>query len=351
MYYLTMIIPAFNCEDCIDDSINSVINQTIGFENIELIIVDDCSTDNTREIIKDYEKRYPNIKGIFLRKNNGVAGIPRNIGIKNASSKYLMFMDADDEYEKNACEIFYNKFVETNADFIFSNWLQVADNNITKSTHNYLRETKEYPFNNGENVKEWFKYFHRGGMSASIFNKEFILNNNIKCHKELGEDGYFILNALLDAKKIVFINYCSYYNKLRDNSENQSVTNIRTEKMFNSRLKSVYLFNELLDKYGVDDKNCILNSEVMILSLLAYTIDPSIKNKKRKEFFIKINNLEKEFDIKKFDDLIPNILNFFIVNEFYLIAILISRILGYIFNKPNLLRTLRNIVYTMSNSK
>ena len=117
MYYLTMIIPVFNSDDCLDVAVNSVINQTIGFENIELIIVDDCSTDNTRDMIKDYEEKYPNIKGIFLHKNNGGAGIPRNIGIKDASSKYLMFMDADDEYEKDACEIFYNKIVKRETGF------------------------------------------------------------------------------------------------------------------------------------------------------------------------------------------------------------------------------------------
>ena len=69
MYYLTMIIPVFNGDDCLDESVNSIINQTIGFENIELIIVDDCSTDNTRNLIEGYEKKYPNVKGIFLALN------------------------------------------------------------------------------------------------------------------------------------------------------------------------------------------------------------------------------------------------------------------------------------------
>lgn len=341
MYFLTMIIPAFNCEDCLSDAIKSIINQTLGFENIELIIVDDCSTDTTPEVIKDYEKKYSNIKGIFLTKNNGVAGIPRNIGIKNATSKYLMFLDADDEYETDACEIFYNKIVATGADYVFSGWISAKGNNISKSSHKYLKETKEFTFNNDENIREWYKYFQWSGMSACIYNKEFVLNKNIKCHKELGEDAYFSLKALFNAKKIVFIKYWSYYNKLRDTKEKRSITNIRNEKMFKSRQKSIFYFIELMDTYGAPNKKLLLKPEINLLLWIVYTLKPNITNKIRKEFFIDLNNLEKELDIMKFDSFNSNFLNYFVVKEYYTIAILISRILGYIFNNSMLINIFR----------
>lgn len=337
-----MIIPAFNCEDCLSDAINSIMNQTIGFENIELIIVDDCSTDTTRDIIKDYEKKYFNIKGIFLPKNNGVAGIPRNIGIKNATSKYLMFLDADDEYETDACEIFYNKIVETDADYVFSGWLSVSGDKFTKSSHEYLNETKEFTFNNEENIKEWYKYFQWSGMSACIYNKEFVLNHNIKCHEALGEDGYFSLKSLFNAKKIVFIKYWSYHNKLRDTKEKRSITNIRNEKMFKSREKSIYYFSDLMDEYEAPNKKLLLNPEVNLLLWIAYTFTANIPNKLRKELFIDLNNLEKELDIMKFKSFNSNFLNYFVIKEHYTIAILISRILGYIFNNSLLLNIFRN---------
>lgn len=337
-----MIIPVFNSDDCLDVAVNSVINQTIGFENIELIIVDDCSTDNTRDVIKDYEKKYPNVKGIFLDKNNGGAGIPRNIGIRQASSKYLMFMDADDEYEKDACELFYNKIVETNADYVFSEWTFVAGDKTSKTTHPFLKEEQEFTFENGENIKEYYKYY-RGGMCAAIYNKEFVLEHDIKCHKELGEDGYFTLTALFNSKKVVFIEYNGYYNKLRDSDEKKSVTNVRNEKMFNSRKKSIYLFNDLLDKYGAGDKGYVLNREINVLLYQVYTIMPSVSNKKRKEMFKEINKLEKELNIEKLDSSLFNILNYFVVKEHYMVAILISRILGFIFSKPVLRNLLRKI--------
>ncbi|WP_067043344.1 glycosyltransferase family 2 protein [Methanobrevibacter sp. YE315] len=342
MYYLTMIIPVFNSDDCISDAINSVINQTIGFENIELIVVDDCSTDNTRDVINDYEKRYPNVKGIFLDKNNGGAGIPRNIGIKNASSKYLMFMDADDEYEKDACEVFYNKIVETNADFVYSNWTWVAGDKTSKTSHQCLSETQEFTFENGENIKEYYKYY-RGGMCAAIYNKEFVISNDIKCHKELGEDGYFSLNSFFHAKKVVFLDYFGYYNKLRESDEKPSITNVRDEKMFWSRVRSIHLFNDLLEEYGAHNKQFLLKREIKVILYQVYMIRPGVTNKKRKEFFKVINNLEKEFNINKFNNFIFDFLNYFVINEHYTVAILMSRTLGYMFSKPKIRKILRKI--------
>ena len=178
MYYLTMIIPAFNVDDCLDTAMNSIINQTIGFENIEVIIVDDCSTDNTRQIIKQYVNKYDNCKGIFLEKNNGGAGIPRNVGIKQATSKYLMFIDPDDEWEKDACEVYYNKIVETGADLVYSHWTFVAGDKLSKTSHKYLKEEKEYVFTDNDNIINYHKYY-RPGMCAGIYDKEFVLNHHI----------------------------------------------------------------------------------------------------------------------------------------------------------------------------
>lgn len=342
MYYLTMIVPVFNSDDCLGEAIDSVVNQTIGFENIELIIVDDCSTDNTRDVINDYEKRYPNVKGIFLDKNNGGAGIPRNIGIENATTNYLMFMDADDEYEKDACEIFYNKIIETNADFVFSNWTFVAGNKISKDSHRYLKESQELTFEHGENIKEYEKYY-RGGMCAAIYNRDFVLKNDIKCHKYLGEDGYFSLKAFFNAKKIVFLEYYGYYNKLRISDEKISITNVRDEKMFKSREKSIYLFNDLLEEYGACNKKYLIRKEIEVLLYQMYMINPGVPNKKRKELFKEINRLENEFEIYELNSPVFNFLNYFVLKEHYTVAILMSRVFGYIFAYPKFRKILREI--------
>jgi len=78
-YKVSVIIPVYNAEKYLKTAIDSVINQTIGFENIELIIVNDNSNDNSEQIIKEYSNKYDNIIDIHLDKNSGLPGKPRNI--------------------------------------------------------------------------------------------------------------------------------------------------------------------------------------------------------------------------------------------------------------------------------
>lgn len=347
MYYLSMIIPAFNVDDCLDIAMDSIINQTIGFENIEVIIVDDCSTDNTREIIKKYQNKYENCTGIFLDKNNGGAGIPRNVGIKQASADYLMFIDPDDEWEHDACEIYYNKIVETGADFVYSHWTFVAGNKLSKTSHQYLKEEKEFIFDDGDNIKNYHKYY-RPGMCAGIYNKQFVLDHHLECPNELGEDGYFTLETIFNAKKIVFIEYYGYYNKLRDNDEKTSITNIRDEKKFKSRINAIYLMYNLLKKYHAEDNLSVVNDELRVLIYQAYTLIPSISWKKRKEFFKEIYELENELNIKEFDVVHFNILNYFISHKHFTIATFISKILGYIYDTPSLRKSMRKVSFLIS---
>jgi glycosyltransferase involved in cell wall biosynthesis len=108
-------MPVYNAEKYINDSIVSVINQT--FLEWELLIVDDCSTDNSLKIINFYEKKDKRIKKFLLNKNQGV-GAARNIGIKNSSGDFLAFLDSDDIWNVNKLEIQY-EFMKKN-EILFS---------------------------------------------------------------------------------------------------------------------------------------------------------------------------------------------------------------------------------------
>ena len=81
-YKVSVIIPAYNAQDTIRRSIDSVINQTMGFSNIELILYDDNSTDNTRKILKEYTEKHENIVLILADENSGYPGRGRNEGIR-----------------------------------------------------------------------------------------------------------------------------------------------------------------------------------------------------------------------------------------------------------------------------
>ncbi len=92
---LTVIIPNYNNERFLDKCLNSVISQTRVPD--EILVVDDCSSDSSVDIIKDYEKQYPMVRGIYLTVNSGVSHA-RNVGITAATSRYITTLDADDFY-------------------------------------------------------------------------------------------------------------------------------------------------------------------------------------------------------------------------------------------------------------
>lgn len=101
---ISIIVPCYNAESFIKECIDSIVNQTIGFENIELFLIDDLSTDSSLEIMLKYKELYPdNVIIESLRENKGQAHA-RNIGIRLSSAPYLIFVDADDWLESTMCE-------------------------------------------------------------------------------------------------------------------------------------------------------------------------------------------------------------------------------------------------------
>ena len=122
-FLISIIVPVFNSEKYIENTFNSIKNQTIGFDKLELIFVDDCSTDNTKNILKNYANSYVNVKSLFLDENSGFGGKPRNIGIENASAEYIMFLDSDDIFYPDACEFLYNKISTEKLELVSGNYV------------------------------------------------------------------------------------------------------------------------------------------------------------------------------------------------------------------------------------
>ena len=123
MYKLSIVVPVFNVEDTLHLAFDSIYNQDFGFENVEVIFIDDASTDSSPQIIDEYENKYANVWAIHLTENSGYAGKPRNIGIENASSDYLMFLDPDDEFLPNACSLLYETINDNNLEVVSGNYI------------------------------------------------------------------------------------------------------------------------------------------------------------------------------------------------------------------------------------
>ena len=132
---VSIIIPAYNVENYIEDCLESILNQT--YTNIEVIIVNDGSTDGTLEKITPYADKDKRI--IILNQENQGVSATRNNGIEIAKGEYFAFFDADDYIPQNAIELFVKESKETDAEIVVSNFIRIKNGKILGK----LKETKK----------------------------------------------------------------------------------------------------------------------------------------------------------------------------------------------------------------
>lgn len=115
-YKVSVITPVHNASATMAATFDSVRAQTIGFENIEYIVVDDCSSDGSYETALGWAREYENVRALRTPKNSGAAGEPRNLAVASAGAPYIMFIDDDDLLQPSACERLYNEIERTGCD-------------------------------------------------------------------------------------------------------------------------------------------------------------------------------------------------------------------------------------------
>ncbi len=231
-YKVTVIIPSYNSEDFLNETIDSIMNQTIGFENIELIIVDDLSKDATKDIINNYTKKYDNIKTYENTKKTGTPGRARNIALSKSESDYIMFIDHDDKYLPNTIENLYNAITRNSADVAIGKFQNFGENNIT--TEGWI--TEDVILNS---IDENKLFFSINGIWRMIFPKKFLNKNNIRFPEGVfAEDLAFMIDVFINASKIIFINEVVYNFRLR--TGNNSSTSLS---------KGMHYLNGLIEGY------------------------------------------------------------------------------------------------------
>jgi teichuronic acid biosynthesis glycosyltransferase TuaG len=149
---ISVIMPTYNSERYIKKAIGSVLSQT--YKNLELIIIDDCSSDATKEIILDISRHDTRIKFFRLDENSGAA-VARNLGIKNATGKYLAFLDSDDEWYQKKLELQIDFMEKNNYNFTCTAYERIDElgdkiNKITRPAKkaNYNRVLLDCPIGN-----------------------------------------------------------------------------------------------------------------------------------------------------------------------------------------------------------
>ena len=209
MKTIGVIVPNYNSGIYIKKCLDSLLEQE--YKVNEIIVVDDCSTDESTKIVKEYTEKNDNIILLENGKNMGVS-YSRNRGIENAKSEYIMFCDSDDWYEKQATKEMMEK-VEEGADFIFAGYY------ITYKDGRKI-EVKYNNLNNIEIDKETAISYLPITSSSKLIKKSILVEHNIKYPEGIKncEELPVIPVAGFYAKKIVYINECLYNYFQRENS-------------------------------------------------------------------------------------------------------------------------------------
>ena len=217
-YKVSVIIPVYNAEKHLENTIQSVINQSLGFENIELILVDDASKDNSKKIIESYSEKYDNIIPYYSEKNHGYPGFGRNIGLNIATSDYIMFMDNDDEYDEDMCKTMYETMIDEKADIVVCGRMMVNQSNNIEEKIPYVNGTEE---NDKIILKnDELLYFNSHIILNKIFKNEIIKSNSLifNEHSRLDDD-MFTWDYFLNSEKMIYLNkYYGYRWNIRSDS-------------------------------------------------------------------------------------------------------------------------------------
>lgn len=248
---ISVIIPVYNCEESVGKCIESVCQQSL--KEIEIILVDDGSTDNTSKIIKEYQKRDDRI--IILEQKNAGPSVARNRGIKSARGKYIGFVDSDDYIEKDMYELLYSVANDSKVEIAICNyWEEDGEGKILSETKSNLPSKKVLDKTEIRNqvLETFVKEENRGFFALwnKIYLKDFLVEHDLQLDekREHGEDWIFNIQAFDSAERVIAVEAMFYhYVQLNSNSLMRKYRENQIELLFSGRkiLNDVLLKNQV----------------------------------------------------------------------------------------------------------
>ena len=259
---ISVIIPVYNREKYIAACLDSILSQT--YKNIEIICVDDCSTDNSLHILKKYEAKDNRIKVIALKNNGGVSNA-RNTGIETATGDYIAFVDSDDTIDCNMFSEMIEAAEQNKADIILSdlNMFLGGKKQNMKISLEALRIYKKNEIQENILPRFTFEGFDNLGLfafSTKLYKRAIISDNNIRFDTSTSyeEDKLFVIEAIANCSSLYYIPE-AYYNYDTSSSglyssfnKNAWIWYVNTYKRFN-RLIAKYEIVNVNKKYLADE--------------------------------------------------------------------------------------------------
>lgn len=230
-YLVSIIIPVYNVEEYITESLISALNQ--GFESIEYILVDDCGTDNSISIAQEIIQHHSRKDDVFIfrhEKNSGLSAA-RNTGMQNATGKYIFFMDSDDIITFDCIEKQVSAIKKYNADMTDFCMRVIGGRNIFHET------TKEYFLNNKRDILiEFFKNKIHFSAWNKLIKRSILIDNNITFIEGiLYEDWFFTFDLLQKITSIAVFPIQTYHYIIHMHSITTST--VKIEKQLTSKIR------------------------------------------------------------------------------------------------------------------
>ena len=295
---VSIIMPTYNNEDTVSQSIKSVIKQS--YHNWELLIIDDGSSDNTYKILRDFSNIDSRIQ-VFHQKNQGPS-VARKTGLKNISGDLLMFIDADDSIRSDAIETLALQFNNRSLDLCIYSWNQIKSGSVVPHvfSHQEVQAGKEELFRNIGYSLDWDKY--GGGypwnkmwrVKPLTENGMLYFDNRVK----MLEDRLYVLAGIDKIKRIKFINVPLYNYMI--NEESTSHTNKRSKvldtyyEVYRAiKLEYEYILNNHISAKKIGQKS-LLQGEINYLMAIIKTTNKKIIVKNQ------LDNVIHDFKKSKF---------------------------------------------------
>lgn len=264
MIKFTIIIPHYNLIDSLINLLDSVPKR----DDVQTIVIDDGSSIEVVNNIKNIEDKYKNVTFIFSKTNKG-AGASRNIGLLHAKGKYLIFADSDDYFTTDAYDIWIT-LIQTNADIVYSmvnckqygnnhssDWLKDRENTIKRLTRNKNQ------------LNRWLRFCYTEPW-GKIYRRQFIEDNQIRFEESIVANDYlFSIAAGLKAKSIDYSNRRFYNYLVRSeslsNNQYQNISKILSRLQVYHNVQKIFIRNGIglrpFDRYANSLNSTILKND------------------------------------------------------------------------------------------
>lgn len=221
---ITVIVPVYNVENYLNKCLDSLINQT--YKNLEIIVINDGSTDNSGKICQEYAQKDNRI--IYIEKENGGQSEARNMGLDRMTGSYVTFVDSDDWVEPDYVEVLYNKLIEYQADIAVGNYYSYNEQEGIFYFHIFGSSYYEKVYDNVSIFENFYESEHMKNFAllcvgGKLYKVDLFRELRFEVGK-LGEDGYLNQKIYLLAEKTIYLNAGLYAYRQREGSSSRSWT-------------------------------------------------------------------------------------------------------------------------------